>query len=93
MNSNYFLHYILLFFFNQYLFHSKHDIIYLCKFKGGFVMKVLLTDSNDCIVFDETGQEEILHCNEFRSMYSEIFYRLEKERYLERKSIITIVKK
>ncbi len=56
-------------------------------------MKVLLTDSNDCIIFNELGQEEILHSNEFRSMYSEIFYRLEKERYLERKGKITIIKK
>ena len=28
-------------------------------------MKVLLTDSNDCIIFNELGQEEILHSNEF----------------------------
>ena len=55
-------------------------------------MKVHLTDSNYVIILDDTGQEEILHDKEFRSMYSEIYYRLEKERYLERKGV-KIIKK
>lgn len=56
-------------------------------------MKVHITDSNYVIIFDDTGQEEeILHDNEFRSMYREIYYRLERERYLERKGI-KIIKK
>ena len=55
-------------------------------------MKVHLTDSNYVIIFNDTGQEEILHDNEFRSMYPSIYYRLEKERYLERKGIKKIKK-